>query len=112
MSEPTNRELLERIRKLDVVVSSIVEEIAEQREGIEEIRRVISLMNERFQSIERPLHDHCAALVEHTERLYSLEARIFPTLWPTIKHVESVLGDLSDRFDLNNPLDRRAGDRP
>ena len=112
MSEPTNRELLERIRKIDAVVSSIAAEIAEHRDGIEEIRRVISLMNERFQSVERPLHGHCAALAEHSERLCSLEARIFPQLWPTIKHVESLLGDLGDRFDLNNPLDRRAGDRP
>ena len=112
MTEATNKELLERMKKLDAVVSAMAAELAEQREDIEEIRRVISLMNERFKSIEQTVTDNCGALVEHSERLCALEGKIFPRLWPTIHRVESVLGDLDDRYDLNNPLDRRKKEKP
>ena len=111
MSEPTNKELLERLKKVDAVVSSVAAELAEQREDIEEIRGVISLMNERFKSIEgfmRRERDNCFGMVwNHNERIFGLEQKVFPKLWPTIHRVESVVGDLHDHFE-NNPLDRRS----
>jgi S-adenosylmethionine synthetase len=112
MSEPTTKELLERIKKIDAVASTMAAEISEQRDDIEEIRRVISLMNERFKSIEQPVHDSCAVLVEHSERLYGLEGKVFPNMWPTINSIKSVVGDLDDRYDLNGPCDRRKKHKP
>jgi predicted nucleic acid-binding Zn-ribbon protein len=115
MSEPTSKELLERIKKIDAVLSSVAHELAEQREDIEEIRRVISLMNERFKSIERPLHDYRdlgGAVVDHNERLHGLEAKLFPNMWPTIGRIKSVVGDFDERYDLNHPLDQRKEKKP
>ena len=84
-------------------------EVAEQREDIEEIRRVISLMNERFKSIEgfmRRERDNCFGWCGTTTSEFGLEQKVFPTMWPTIHRVESVVGDLHDHFE-NNPLDRK-----
>ena len=110
MSEPTNKELLERIKKVDAVVSTIAAELAEQREDIEETMRVISLMNERFKSIEafmRREHEDCFGVVRnHNERIFGLEQKVFPNMWPTIHRVEAVVGDLGERHE-SNPLDRR-----
>jgi len=110
MSEPTNKELLERIKKIDAVVSTVATEIAEQREDIEEIKRVISLMNDRFKSIEeymRREHEDCfGAVRNHNERIFGLEQKVFPNMWPTIHRVESLVGDLDERHE-SNPLDRR-----
>ena len=110
MSEPTNKELLERVKKVDAVVSTIAAELVEQREDIEEIMRVISLMNERFKSIEafmRREHEDCFGVVRnHNERIFGLEQKVFPNMWPTIHRVEAVVGDLDERHE-SNPLDRR-----
>src|ERR1700733_7617965 len=110
MTETTNKELLERLKKVDAVVSSMAAEIAEQREDIEEIRRVISLMNDRFKSIEafmRREHEDCFGVVRnHNERIFGLEQKVFPNMWPTLHRVEAVVGDLDERHE-SNPLDRR-----
>ena len=110
MSEPTIKELLERLKKADATASALVDEIAEQREDIEEMRQVISLMNERLKSIEKQTREHRdldGAIVDHGERLCALEGKIFPGLWPTIHRVEAVLGELDNRYDLHDPLDHR-----
>ena len=126
MTEPTNKELLERIKKIDAVVSSVADELARQREDIEEIFRFISREfdnaaaavrdhDRRICSIEAQFRQHKdldGAIVDHAERLCALEGKVFPRLWPTIQRVESVLGDLDDRYDLNNPLDRRTTEKP
>lgn len=92
------------------MLSTIAAELAEQREDIEEIRRVISLMNERFKSIEgfmRREHEDCFGVVRnHKERIFGLEQKVFPTMWPTIHRVEAVIGDLDEHHE-SNPLDRR-----
>ncbi|MES1258466.1 MAG: hypothetical protein ABUS51_08545 [Acidobacteriota bacterium] len=42
MSEPSNKELRERLKKIDAVVSAMAAELAEQRADIEEILRAIN----------------------------------------------------------------------
>jgi hypothetical protein len=72
-------------------------------------------MNERFKSIEKPLHEYRdlgGAIVDQNERLHALEAKLFPNMWPTIFQVEAVVGDLEDRYHLNHPLDRRTEKKP
>jgi len=45
-------------RKTDALVSRVVDELAHQSEDTEEIRRVISLMNERLKPMEEQLGQH------------------------------------------------------
>ena len=126
MSEPTLKELLERIKKIDAVVSHIAVELAEQRADIEGI---ISSINREFENASAVARDHdkrlCAvekqfrqhrdldgAIVDHSERLCALEGKVFPKLWPTISRVIAVIGELDDRYDIRHPLDHRKKEKP
>ena len=110
--EPELKHLLERIKKVDAVVSSVAAELVEQREDIEEIRRVISLMNERFKSIEgfiRREHEDCfGTMAGFHERIGGLEQKVFPKMYPMLDELKSVVGELDERYE-NNPLDLRRG---
>ena len=96
MSEPTNRELLERIRKIDAVASTIAAELARQRQDIEEL----------FRSITRDFANASAAVRSHDERLRALEPKVLPALWRTIQDAEKIIGRIDDPFQ-QHPLDRR-----
>jgi hypothetical protein len=121
MDDPTFTELLEHIRKLNAAVAEITAELSTQRA---DISRIISMINREFDNaaavarhhdqrlcvLEKQFAQHLdldGAIVDHSERLCALEGKVFPKLWPTIQRVVSVIGELEDRYDIRNPLDRR-----
>ena len=106
MNDPTARELLERIKKIDAVVSHMADEMAAQRTDIEEIRRRISFMAERFETIQSHVLMLFRGERNQNERLLGLEQKVFPTMWHTIDRVESIVGELHEPHE-DNPLDRR-----
>lgn len=79
-------------------------------EAIEEIRRVLTLMNERFKSIERYMdreHESCfGTMAGFNERIGGLEQKVFPNMYPMLDKLKSVVGELEERYE-KNPLDLR-----
>ena len=106
MSDPTTRELLERIKKLDAVTSQMADELTRQRADIEEILRVIDFMAKRFETIQTHMKMLFRAERNHDQRLIGLEQKVFPTMWKTIDRAENIVGDLYQANE-DNPLDRR-----
>jgi hypothetical protein len=106
MKEPHDKELLERIKKLDAIVSAVTAELAKQREEIQEIQDVIVLIDKRFETLEQARDTCFGVVVAHSERLLALEQKVFPGMWPTIDRVESIVGDLRERHE-QHPLDKR-----
>ena len=106
VNDPTTKELLERIKKIDAVATAMASESAEQRKDIEEIRHVISFMAERFETIQNHILMLFRAERNQNERLLGLEKKVFPTMWETIDRAESIVGDLDTPHE-DSPLDRR-----
>jgi len=126
MSEPELKHLLERIKKVDAVVTAIAGELAEQRADIKEIQSFIQRefenaaaaardLDKRLRVVEKQFQQHQdldGAIVDHHDRLSALEVKVFPKLWPTLQRVVSVIGGLDDRYDIRHPLDHRKKDNP
>jgi hypothetical protein len=96
-ADPTMKELLERIKKIDAIVSIMAAEVAQQRKDIDELSRFV----------DREFANASTAVRNHDMRMCSVEQKVFPALWPTIERAESIIGRIDDPFQ-QNALDRRV----
>ena len=127
MSEPALKELLERLKKIDAVVSHIAIELAEQRAEIKELFERVAMLGKSVlaeRACSEALHKlanrtrddldmlgdaHVHQWADMVSRVSALEDKVFPNMGRMLHRMEKVVGAFSG-WHFSNPLDRRGKD--
>jgi len=94
--DPSPRELLERIARLERTTTRAEESATRLQKDVD---RLTAYLDRLFQTRANEMADVI-------DRLSILEGKIFPSMGPMLDGIQKIVGKFSE-WKLNNPLDRR-----